>query len=142
MIPKCYLVRILIQYYYVITEVEVPETFDEEIGSETHFQPRFTSSEIDADRCYPTDVDNPSPLLGRSVDLFNAVKLRGSISDRTAILILELMQLPSFNPFEIKHSDIKCQEEISIDSKILKKKRCGQCGENLAAEQNDCSQLW
>ena len=89
---------------------------------EIEFHPLATSSEYDTVSLmhYVGDTGGGSQDLvkGRSADLLNAVKLHGNVPDRTAILFLELMKLPGFNPSDIKHSDIKSHESLTNTSLI------------------------
>ena len=112
---------------------------------ESDFFPLANSSEYDTvSLMHVVDDSYEQPLdlvKGRSADLLNAVKLHGNVPDRTAILLLELMKLPGFNPFDIKHSDIKSHESLTNTSMIKDVLRCHFCGEQLDNEQ-PCSQDW
>ena len=112
---------------------------------ESDFFPLAASSEYDTmSLIHPADssCEQVQDLVkGRSADLLNAVKLHGNVPDRTAILLLELMKLPGFDPFDIKHSDIKSHESLTNTSMIRDVLRCRFCGEQLDNEQ-PCSQDW
>lgn len=121
------------------------ENFLADLVIQDEFLPLATSSEIDRVSFIDAgDInvgDQKTITAATSADLLNAVKLYGNVSDRTAILFLELAKTPGFNPETIKHSDIKKHEELSSTSLILDVLRCRNCGEDLTG-QTECSQNW
>ena len=107
--------------------------------------PLANSSEVDRSSVGNQDEantkDNKTITTAKSADLFNAAKLYGNVSDRAAIMFLELMKVPGFNPTTIKHSDIKYHEDLSSTSLILDVLRCRLFGEDLTG-QTEFSQNW
>ena len=116
-----------------------------DLVARNEFLPLATSSEVDCLSVSGTDSGNPTErksfTTANSADLLNAVKLYGNISDRAAIMFLELAKLPGFHPDTIKHSDIKQHEDLSSTSLIVDILRCRHCGIDFAG-QTECSQKW
>ena len=123
------------------------ENFVADLVDRNEFFPLATSSEVDClsvvspDDGDPSTSDKKTVTTVNSADLLNAVKLYGNISDRAAIIFLELAKLPGFDPKTIKHSDIKQHESLSSTSLITDVLRCRHCGDNLIG-QTECSQNW